>query len=267
MEFSVAPLESDAEHGADLVWRSRILALSEHEITLETPVTLGKPVVIAPDIDVVCVIAIGQNRWMFRSRTLGPAPRLAIAGRAAEPSLRLAMPVTVERCSRRNFLRVSSAQLNPPLLELWPLLEPSSTVLPELAAKANLEAALAGALSGPVDALPMPEVGPKFSARLLNLGGGGAGLLVTRADAAALDRTRLFWARLHLDPHLPAPLALTAKLAHTHIDSEQNVYVGVAFDFSVNPAHRDFVVSTVLRVVEAMQARQRERAADRARAA
>lgn len=273
IEFSVAPPpgadDAHADAGADLVWRSRILALSDHEILVETPVTLGKPVHVAPGVELVCVIAIGQNRWMFRSRTLHTTPKLATGARPdSDVGLRLAMPTTVERCTRRNFLRVSAAQLNLPKLDLWPLLDPASAVLPELAYKAHLESALAGHTApAPLDTLPMPEVGPLFHARLLNIGGGGAGLLVPRQDAGPLDRHRAFWARLHLAHLLPVPLALTVKLAHTHIDSEQNVYAGVAFDFSANPGHREFVVSRVLKAVEAVQARQLASPADRAQAA
>ena len=47
-------------------------------------------------------------------------------------------------------------------------------------------------------------------------------------------------------PHTPYSsqllIAVTARLAHTHIDSAQNVYAGMAFEFAFNQAHRKFVI-------------------------
>lgn len=251
IEFSVARDATEAVAPAvDLVWRVRILAISEHDFTVEAPVTLGRQVRLAPGTGVVVVLAVGQNRWMFRSRIL------SAMGTGTCGSLRLAMPDAVERCARRNFLRVSMAALNPPSVECFPLLDPLSAVVPELAAKALIEDLHAGRLppSAASHHLPIPQVGPAFSARLVNLGGGGAGLLVAHAEASALERHRSLWLRVDLRPCVPAPLPVTARVAHTHVNSEQNVYAGIAFDFTHNPAYRDFVVQEVLRTVAMAQA-------------
>jgi hypothetical protein len=249
IEFSVA---RDAANAVDLVWRVRILAISDNDFTVESPVTLGRQVRLAPGTGVVVVLAVGQNRWMFRSHILStttPGPGA---------SLRLAMPDAVERCARRHFLRVSMASLNPPRVECFPLLDPASGTLPELAAKALIEDLHAGRLplSAASHQLPLPHVGPAFSARLVNLGGGGAGLLIDHAEASPLDRHRLLWLRIDLRPCVPAPIPVTARVAHTHVNSEQNVYAGIAFDFTHNPAYRDFVVQEVLRTVALAQAAQ-----------
>ena len=58
------------------------------------------------------------------------------------------------------------------------------------------------------------------------------------------------------------PIAITARLAHTHIDSGQNLYAGMAFEFHFNPAHKQFVVEQICRYVTVLQSDQL-RAAER----
>ena len=66
--------------------------------------------------------------------------------------------------------------------------------------------------------------------------------------------------RRNLTPHIKAPIAITARVVHTHLDSSQNLYAGVAFDFAFNPSHRDFVVDQVTRYVSRVQASARKAA-------
>jgi c-di-GMP-binding flagellar brake protein YcgR len=242
---------SSEERGVDLVWRVRVLSLSESEIVVEQPSAAGTWIDLQSGVNLVAGMSIGQNRWMFHTRVLGPGARHPRA-------LRLAMPDNVERCQRRNFLRISTAELSLPLVECWPLLDPTTVIAAEVANRDQFEGHPA---SGPVSNEPMllPEVGPRFTARLMNFGGGGAGLIVAPGDSAAVDRARLYWIRIHLMPHLPAPLGITARLVHTHIDSTQSVYAGLAFEWSFNPAHKDFVIEQVSRCSKSMQAAQASR--------
>ena len=66
----------------------------------------------------------------------------------------------------------------------------------------------------------------------------------------------MFWLRINLTPHIPAPIGMTARLAHTHVESTQNIYAGLAFDFAYNPSHRQFVVDQVCRYVGSLQRQQ-----------
>ena len=95
----------------------------------------------------------------------------------------------------------------------------------------------------------------------MNVGGGGVGLIIEKSDASALEQARVFWLRLDLQPHIPALVGLTARLAHTHIDSEQNTYAGLAFEFAHHPQHREFVVHQFTSYVDAVQAQLRLRKA------
>ena len=88
------------------------------------------------------------------------------------------------------------------------------------------------------------------------IGGGGAGLIIAPGDSAAVDRARLYWVRVHLRPHIAAPIGITARLAHTHIDSTQSLYAGMAFEWSFTPEHRNFVVEQITRCVKSIQRAQ-----------
>jgi hypothetical protein len=239
--------------GSDLVWRVRILGLKDTAILVEQPCTAGQWIDVLPGSGIIGSLAIGQNRWMFRTRVMGSRE----SGRCPPRSVCLHMPETVERCQRRNFFRVSTAELSLPRVDCWPLLDPGSVIAAEVANRAQI----LDLIESPRDIDPteeplvLPEVGPRFSARLMNLGGGGAGLLIERGEGAAVENARLFWMRINLMPQIPAPLGLTARLVHTHIDSAQNLYAGLAFEWAFHGQHRDFVTQQITRYVRLLQAR------------
>ncbi|MDX2118192.1 MAG: flagellar brake protein [Planctomycetota bacterium] len=256
IEFAFARADqTDAEaagEAGDLMWRVHVLGLSNDEILVEHPSAMGQPLNVREGAELVVVMAVGQNRWMFRTRAIGTHALQGPRGHATR-SLRLMMPAAVERCQRRNFLRVGSASLNLVRTRIWPLLDPSSVVLAEAANRDLFKTGGNAALGD--DRIVLPEVGPSFDARLMNIGGGGVGLLVNKNDASAASRARMVWMMLDLTPTLSAPLAVTARIAHTHIDSEQNLYLGTAFEFTFNIAHRSFVVDQVLKYVNQLQLR------------
>ncbi|HEX2839443.1 MAG TPA: hypothetical protein VHN77_15105 [Phycisphaerales bacterium] len=257
LELSIAHNDADPvlSQSPDLVWRVRLLGLSEHEMLVESPAAAGKNVTFQEGIPLVGVMSIGQNRWMFRTRTMtradGPSPFRTLHG------VRIAMPTTVERCMRREFMRVSTAGLRLPTVECWPLLTPTSVVAAEAANRAQInELSHRGEVTKDTEVpdFALPDVGPKFNAQLMNMGGGGLGLIVDKGEASLADRARMIWMRVDLRPTIAAPLAITGKVAHTHIDSTQSLYAGVAFEFAYNPAHRDFVVEQVQKFLGRMQA-------------
>lgn len=244
--------------GGDIVWRVRVLGLSEDEILVEQPAALGRAIDIAAGIDLVGAIAIGQNRWLFRTVHIGPSE---VQGAHPRPTrcMRIRMPDHVERSSRRG-IRVDTTALHLPKVDVWPLLDPRSVVVAERYAEVALEAALQG------EVLPdaqdgehlLPTVGPKFSASLMNLGGGGVGIKVESENASSLGHHRVFWLRLALRPELPVPICATAKVVHTHIDSAQCTYAGLQFDFTFNPGHQRFVAEQIRRYIMMQQDLQRQ---------
>ncbi|MBX3389081.1 MAG: hypothetical protein KF691_06450 [Phycisphaeraceae bacterium] len=248
IEFTVARPGIDPEaNSGDLVWRVRVIRFDDSELVVEAPVAMGNAIHLGEDVEVVGILAVGQNRWMFRSKTLGMT---TTAGpRGMMPAVRLRMPEEVERCQRRQFLRVATAEIRLPEVECFPLLDPLSAVPAEVACRDAMK-------SGVVSTL-LPEVGPVFKAKLLNIGGGGVGLLVPRSETSGANRSKLIWARFDLRPEMPAPLGVTARIVHTHLNHEQDVYAGVSFEFAFHTAYRPFVADLLVNYVQALQDRQR----------
>lgn len=238
--------------GSDLVWRVRLLALSDTEITVEQPWAFGRPIEIVPGAKILAAITVGQNRWVFPSEVLGLA-----RGLPGRPSgLRLAMPESVERSQRRSP-RVDVSGLRLAEVEAWPLLDPRSVAVAERANELAFAASMRGESPGASDPeFSLPTVGPGYRATLMNLGGGGVGLQVGPSDAANLTRHRLHWFRISLTPELSVPIVASGKVVHTHLDSAMNTYAGVAFDFTFHPAHQRTVAEQVQRYIAERQRRQ-----------
>ncbi len=262
LEIAIASCYDGHETAAnDLIWRVRILQLNDTDLVVECPQALGRELEIEQGIELIAVIAIGQNRWMFRTANLGTVT-LDGPGRQPSHAMRLAMPDGVERCQRRNFYRVQVAAISLPEVDVWPLLDPRSVVVAE---RANELRGLSPNAAAPSDESPdsltLPEVGPKFQALLVNIGGGGVGLAIEPADAGVLHRHKVLWVRFSLTREIPAPVCATAKVVHTHIDSTQRTYAGLSFDFSHNPAHQKFVVDQICRYISLQQRAQLKQSA------
>ena len=246
--------------GSHLVWRVRLLEVSGDEIIVESPMTLGEVIRVETGINLVAVLAVGQNRWMFMTANLGPTEYRNSNGRTVT-ALRLTMPESVERCQRRSHDRVETTSLTLPEVDLWPLLDPKSVLPAERANEFQFEDDRNGIDTG--DRCPptddeslLPEVGPKFTTTLLNIGGGGVGLRVKPEDAPAMARHKVFWLRFSMPPELTTPICATAKLVHTAVNSTQSTYAGMAFDFSFNPVHQRFVVEQIRRFIKIQQRAQ-----------
>lgn len=260
------PHHADAASGgnpsqaaANLIWRVKVLGINDNEIIVEQPTALGHTIPISVGVDLVGILTIGQNRWMFRTSNVGTASVPGGMGRSM-PAYRLRMPEHVERCQRRNFYRVSTVGLTLPRVECYPLLNPQSAPVAEAANRCQildlLDAPLIGCPIEPAHQPMMPDVGPTFHATLVNIGGGGVGLLIDPDDRPSLDAGDLLWLRVSLMPHIPAPLAVTARVKHTHIDSSQRTYAGLAFEFGWHPEHSAFVVDQLCRYVAQLQREQ-----------
>lgn len=243
-------------NGSDLVWRVRILRITEREIVVERPAAMGQSFSLPVGTSIIAAMSVGQNRWMFRTAIVGEQARSS----SSPGGLVLEMPEHVERCSRRSAFRVSTAELRLPLVSCWPLLDPASVVPAEVANKAAIMDAQNGTNApnhlADEPALVLPEVGPNFPARLMNLGGGGVGLLIERADQSAAERSRLLWIRVDLRPGIALPIAMTARVVHVHHNSEGQLYFGAAFEFAFHESHRDFVVSQITRYVDGLAHRK-----------
>jgi hypothetical protein len=245
-------------NASDLVWRVRVLDLASDEVTVDLPYALGRAIELPVGTEVVAAIAIGQNRWMFRAKVKGawtpraPFPR-------THRGIRLSLPDHVERCLRRST-RVDVASITLPKVEMWPLLEPRSAMPAERASELAFRASLRGEPVQPVSEELLPTVGPGLKASLVNLGGGGLGVLVEASDASALSRHRMFWLRFTLGGVMPVPICATARVVHTHMDSSHRIYAGISFDFDFNPAHQRVVAEQIVQAINRLTSAQRRAA-------
>lgn len=270
LEIAVTQMGDEEEGDLHLVWRVRLLEITESEIVVEQPSTLGSEVPIEQGIELLAVLAIGQNRWMFTTTNLGTDDMLGPDRRPVR-ALRLLMPESVQRCQRRNYYRVEVSPLSLPQAELWPLLDPRSVIPAERANEIQWEIQT-GQVPCPTevtvpfdhDAI-MPEVGPKIQATMLNIGGGGMGMRIGPEDASVLNRHKIFWMRVALPKGVPTPICATGKLVHTHMESNHDIYAGMSFDFTFNPAHQKFVVDQICRYIAMQQRMQLQNAPERQR--
>jgi hypothetical protein len=256
LEFTIDNSTSSEDTHKDLIWRVHVLSLTETEIVVEQPGAMGLPFQINEKTPLIGILAVGQNKWMFHTEVL---EHTRIRTRNGEqPALRLKMPTKVERCLRRDFNRISTAKVNLPRVECWKLIDPRSAIPFEIANQVQIHDLLESeqTASSVDDPATLPEVGPKFEASLSNVGGGGVGLIVEKENRASIDSGQIFWIRMDLRPVVPAPLVLTARLAHTHIDSQQNTYAGMAFEFGHNGRHKGFVVGQIAEYIVSMQESQ-----------
>ena len=247
-----------------LIWRVRLLAIHDDEILIESPSTIGQRIDLHANVHLIVVFSVGQNRWMFRSQTLGRA-HYKINDAHEVTAIRITIPHKVERCQRRQFYRVSTVGLLLPRAEVRPLLSMNAVSSAETAAQTRIEMLREGQIAGFVgmddDPLLLPEVGPPVNTMLVNFGGGGAGLMVESAGAGVFEQHRLFWVSFHLTPHIPAPLPIACRLAHVRMDSEQRRYLGMSFELDHHPGYKRFVTRTLCRCVNEIQREQLRRLA------
>jgi hypothetical protein len=249
LEFAFKREETAGVEPTDLLWRCRLLTVTPTELLVEPPAAVGRSFDLKPGTVLVGAMTIGQNRWLFETTVLG-SREARLAGAPAGRALTMSMPDQVERCARRSFMRVSTTALNLPNVQCWPLLDPTSVVPAETANRLAILGRMNDPAFGPAptpqesslaDSMLLPSVGPSFPAQLMNISGGGLGLLVSQAHRTACDRASYLWLRVDLTPEIPLPMALTVRRSHTHLDAAQNLYLGVAVDFTHHTAHQDFV--------------------------
>ncbi len=254
----------------NLIWRVRIMDLRDDAIFVEEASVLGQKIHLDPGITIIGIIAIGQNRWMFRTNIHSIDPVSTGNGRTTM-CLRLDMPDKVERCQRRNFYRVPTVGLSLPMVETYPLLAIESARAAENGLRAiyceRRDTPIAGRI-GPdgvkredTELFPLPIVGPATRTALLNLGGGGVGLLAEPGDRGSFESERLFWIMVDLGYAHAVPLGVVARLRHTHFDSAQRLYAGMSFEFGHNPEHQAFIIDEICRYVADVQREQLARKA------
>ncbi len=254
LEFTVNNKDADSDDGTkNLVWRVRLIDYNDDTITLEHPGAMGLSFHIEAGTPLIGILSVGQNKWMFHTETIEGETQQSRSGEFRV--LKVKMPTKVERCMRRNFDRTSTARVDLPCVNAWPLLNQASAGPIEIASRMMIQqlGSEGATASASFDPQMLPEVGPMFEAKLANIGGGGVGLIVDKDNRSNLESVHLFWLSVNLMPAVPAPLVMAARLAHSHIDSQQNTYAGLAFDFSQSAEHKHFVIEQIDRFIRDSQ--------------
>ena len=252
---------SEDETAKNIIWRVRILEMEKDYMIVDQPMALGQTFDLQDGVELVGIIAVGQNRWMFRTKVLCKERVEGSGGRNSIVGLKIEMPKTVERCQRRNFYRVSTVGLDLPVVTMYQLLDVRSAIVAETACRqefiAYKDQGIAGRIGPEGEAsLTLPEVGPPMGARLMNIGGGGAGIILDQIGQSGMETHQAFWMHIDLRPEVPVPLGVVGRLRHTHIDSAQRLYAGLSFDFSHNPGYQRLIVDQLCEYVAVMQRRQ-----------
>ena len=63
-----SPRSKHGSTGRDFVWRAKLISMNENEILVEMPTAAGEPLPLVEGVQLLGIIAIGQNRWMFRTK-------------------------------------------------------------------------------------------------------------------------------------------------------------------------------------------------------
>ncbi|MCE9619295.1 MAG: flagellar brake protein [Planctomycetes bacterium] len=243
--------EPGADEGVDIIWRSQMLALHDNMIEVESPSAIGRTIKLREGVKLNAAFVVGQNRFAFRTSILPKPPHFPHS-----LSLFLAQPESIERCHRKHD-RFDLQGLQLPKATLWTLTDPRSVSLAERANELAFEAVSRGENAVPdADHSMMPELGAPIEGTLMNVSGGGVGIQFAPSEAAAISRNRSFWIRIAMGKANPVPIVCRGKLLHTHIDSMQNTYAGIVFDFSFNPAHQKTVAAQIALYVERVQAKK-----------
>lgn len=260
IDIAIARDDED-EPTQQLVWRVSLLGLSADELVVEEPATLGTPIKLRDGVELVGIMSVGQNRWTFQTENIGRTETALNAHRTVR-AYRLRMPTRVSRTQRRDYFRLGVAGLDLPSVQMWPLNDPKSVVMAERLMDEASRAVQRGEspevpdITGPSI---RPDLGPGIVGTLLNVGGGGIGVRIPPEHSQIANRNRVFWMRLDLPGANAIPILATAKLVHTHLQTDHSIYGGMSFDFSHNPEHKRIVVDEICRFVVQQQRFQLQR--------
>jgi c-di-GMP-binding flagellar brake protein YcgR len=244
----------EAQAAQTLSWRVRLLKLDGQSVIIERPTSAHQPVVIKPGDAVTGTMLEGSTRWSLSMVVIEQLP-FKLNGAQSIVALRLSWPKQVTNAQRREFFRVDTAGAIIPPLTIWKLADPASCVEFERYNE------LVHKMRGRSENIPkphFPQIADPFSARLIDLSGGGLCVSVARTLKTTLDEKPMLWLQLTL-PEAVEPYYAAARIAHTHIESALVMQLGLSFSFEHNPPHKRFMVDEMCRFANKLQRLQLQR--------
>ena len=214
--------------------RTRLAAIEQGAIVVQRPSSAATRAALVPGRHVCLMFAAGPNRWTLYSRVEGFTLR-PINDHTRLACLVLQWPREVSTVQRRAFFRAATASLDLPDVHLQPLIDDASAQAADLPARAR----------------------QPLRAQLVNISGGGLGLVVDHSAAPAANRFLDYRCTLQLPTH-DAPLELTVRHVHLRRNANETLYLGVMFVFD-DLVQQRHVADTICRFTTALQRRKLRR--------
>jgi hypothetical protein len=235
--------------------RTRLLRVDERGMFVERP---AKPagsenLFTEPGRSLRGVIHYGHGRWAFTTAVVR-AVRYRLNDQQTVPAVQLAEPQQPRNAQRRSFYRVSTVGAPLPPLQVWPLHDVESCIPAEQANQARHRDP-----DNPPPPTRMPELGPHFTADLLDISGGGLAFGLSLTFDALFDEHEHYWMQLDL-PEVSAPLYVAGRVIRVHRDAARAyIQVGISFVFDHHPSHRQFIEQHICRYAAYEQRRKLKR--------
>lgn len=218
----IRPFSDDPDFVAP-TFRTRVLSAGDGGIVVQRPAQAEAAGCFHPRT-VVSVLALdGEGRrWELISK-VRRSMRVKLNDTADTAALMLDYPSELRSGQRRSFYRVATRSSEMDSIQLLPHEE-------------------------------SPEV-KAFSAALLNISGGGVGVIAPVEMREQLARTRYYVCRMTL-PVLGFPMMIPVCIVHREILEDGQTYLGMSFDFDDDRSDRERIVDEVCRFATHLQREQ-----------
>ncbi|MBI1368043.1 MAG: hypothetical protein GC162_05250 [Planctomycetes bacterium] len=231
--------EADGSHQVANIntWRVRAFDMDRAAIIVERPWSAKKSITIESDELLDVLMVEGQRRWTFQCVVLGQS-MFALNASKKVIALRLSRPLKVHDGQRRDFFRVDTAGSPFPSVHLWHLMDIESCA--EYQQYTMLRHRTPESQRQELKAPTEPPIGEDFAAMVMDVSGGGLGMLLPRTIEWLLPTAPLLWTKITL-PDIEEPLFAVSRVAHWRDENAKLIRVGVCFHFDHFPEYKPFL--------------------------
>lgn len=160
------------------------------------------------------LVADGPDRWEFHTTVLGTI-QYRLNDATEVPAIAIGSVGSVRSAQRREYFRVTIGSVLVKSVRLTPVLSDAQTQ------------------TGTDEAAGMQDVKP-FDAKLINIGGGGIGVITPQRVAWQLPLVRRYQCSLPL-PTRNTPVVIPADVVRLEEQEDGTTYMGLQFDFENLP--------------------------------
>lgn len=194
--------------------RVRLLALASNGVVIDRPIGQAFTRHMVKGTRLHVLVAEGAERWEFHAAILDTVP-FRLNDSTEVPAIVISSPKTVHSAQRRAYFRVTIGSVAVKNTRLTPILGDAQTETES------------------DEAAPQSDIKP-FEAKLLNIGGGGIGVLTPQRVAWQLPMVRRYECTLPL-PTRKTPVVIPADVVRLEEQEDGTTYMGLQFDFENLP--------------------------------